>query len=283
MPGAERQTDRPDADAARGGTPAPDTVLGNIPPGGIAVTEGDPLAGDYVLICEHASNFIPPPLANLGLDTGDLGAHIAWDIGALDLARELSHRLGCGLIRAAVSRLVIDLNRPEGAIDLIPQVSETTPVPGNRDLDRAAIQARVSACYTPFHNRLREVFDARVRAGRPTHIISVHSFTPNYKGQDRSWHAGIIHDGKSDFAPRLLARLRGEPGLIVGENQPYTPADRVYHTLSVHGDARGLPTAMIEVRNDCLGNRRDIGAWADRLAGAISKAGDKGEARREAV
>ena len=249
----------------------------------VAIVEGDPLVGDFVIVCEHASNFIPTHFANLGLEEADLRAHIAWDIGALELARGLSSRLACGLLRAGVSRLVIDLNRPEGAIDQIPQVSETTPVPGNRGLGPAERQGRIATYYTPFHDRLSRLLDARARAGRSTRIVSVHSFTPVFDGQDRPWHAGIIHDRKSDFARRLLAQLRAEPGLSVGENQPYTPADRVYHTLSIHGDARGLPTAMIEIRNDCLGNRQDIGAWADRLADAVSKAADKGEAQREAV
>jgi len=249
----------------------------------VAIIEGNMLSGDFVLVCEHASRFIPPHLANLGLGVLDLEAHIAWDIGALALARGLALRLGCGLLHAGISRLVIDLNRSRDASDLIPQVSETTPVPGNRHLAPAERQARIDTYYTTFHDQLDKALDARAKAGRHTHIVSLHSFTPTYKGRGRPWKAGIIHNRKSAFAPRILAELRREPDLNAGENQPYTPADGVYYTLDVHGDERGLPTAMIEIRNNCLGTDLDIDAWADRLAAAITAAGGKEEVQREAV
>jgi len=241
------------------------------------------LRGDFVFVCEHASRYIPGHLGNLGLGRGDLEAHIAWDIGAFELARGISARLGCGLFFAGISRLVIDLNRSWDANDLIPQTSETTPIRGNCNLTSTERQNRIDTYYTGFHTQLEKLLDARAKAGRMTNLVSLHSFTPTYKGRSRPWQAGIIHDHKSDFALRLLDELRRETGLNVGENEPYSPADGVYHTLATHGDKRALPTAMIEIRNDCLGNPADIDAWADRLAAAISAAGDKSEVRRAAV
>jgi len=249
----------------------------------VANFNGDVLAGDFVFVCEHASRFIPEHLSNLGLGTSDLSAHIAWDIGAFELAKGLSARLGCGLLFAGFSRLVIDLNRSKGAKDLIPQISEATPVPGNCNLDPAERQNRIDTYYTGFHTQLEKLLDARAQAGHLTNLVSLHSFTPTYKGLNRPWQAGIIHDNKSEFALRLLTELRRETGLYIGENEPYSPADGVYHTLSAHGDKRSLSTAMIEIRNDCLGNAAGIDAWADRLAAAISNAGDKSEVHREAV
>jgi len=249
----------------------------------IANFTGNVLGGDFVFVCEHASKFIPEHLGNLGLGASDLDAHIAWDIGAIELAKGISDRLGCGLLFAGVSRLVIDLNRSKSANDLIPQISETTPVPGNCNLDPSERQNRIDTYYAGFHDQLEKLLDARAQAGHLTHLVSLHSFTPTYKGRNRPWQAGIIHDQKSEFALRLLTELRRETGLNVGENEPYSPADGVYHTLAAHGDKRNLPTAMIEIRNDCLGNPTDIDAWADRLAAAITNAGDKSEVRREAV
>ncbi|MFV2093411.1 MAG: N-formylglutamate amidohydrolase, partial [Hyphomicrobiales bacterium] len=120
----------------------------------VAITEGDMLSGDFVLVCEHASRFIPENFAGLGLGDKDLEAHITWDIGALALARGLSARLGCGLFHAGYSRLVIDLNRSENAVDLIPEISETTRVPGNCDLAPPERQNRIDNYYTAFHTQL---------------------------------------------------------------------------------------------------------------------------------
>lgn len=77
-----------------------------------------------ILVCEHASHYIPPALHDLGLDPVAAREHIAWDPGALELAQSLSQALGATLIAANYSRLLIDLNRPPHAADSIPLQSE---------------------------------------------------------------------------------------------------------------------------------------------------------------
>ena len=91
--------------------------------------------GRVLLICEHASRFIPDAFRGLQLEDRDQGRHIAWDLGALELARALSAMLDAPLVHATYSRLLLDLNRPTDASDSIVIESEGTPVPGNIGLD----------------------------------------------------------------------------------------------------------------------------------------------------
>ena len=127
-------------------------------------------------------------------------------------------------------------------------------------------------------------------AGRETWLVSVHSFTPIYKGVSRPWHIGIIHDDDERLAAPLIAALRRVPGINVGVNEPYSPADRVYFTLEKHARSRGLPCAMIEIRNDEIGDEIGQRKWAERLAGifdglrpAHTGAAEEGETSVKAV
>lgn len=227
-------------------------------------------ASPYVLVCDHASNFIPGHLGTLGLGEGELTRHIAWDPGALPVASRIAEMLDATLVESCVSRLVIDCNRPLDAPDLISPVSETTVVPGNGGLSEAARQERVALSWRPFHDAIEEVVAERLAGGRETRLVSVHSFTPVYKGVDRPWHIGIIHDADDRLAGPMVAALKGVIGLEVGVNQPYSPADRVYYTLERHGRARGLACAMIEIRNDEIGDEAGQRKWAELLSAILA-------------
>ena len=72
---------------------------------------------DVVLVCEHASNFIPSEYCRLGLGEDDIQRHIGWDIGAAEVTRGLAQKLGAAALLGNYSRLLIDLNRPLGAVD----------------------------------------------------------------------------------------------------------------------------------------------------------------------
>ena len=111
-------------------------------------------ASPYVLVCEHASNRVPKQLGNLGLSAEDLQRHIAWDIGAEGVSRLLSRLLDAPLVLQRYSRLAYDCNRPPDSAGAMPEMSETTPIPGNKDLSAADKLARVEAIYRPFHERL---------------------------------------------------------------------------------------------------------------------------------
>lgn len=224
--------------------------------------------GQVLLICEHASSFIPPAYDGLGLASDDQLRHIGWDIGAFGLARELAGLLDAPLVHATYSRLLLDLNRPVDAPDSIVPSSEGTTVPGNAALSAAERNYRQQKIYHPFHAQLDALIDQRLAAGQATAVISIHSFTPSYHGFERPWHAGVIAQSDRILADALLQSLTSDPALCVGDNLPYGPQDGVYHSLGRHGEARGLRGAMIEVRNDQLdgpGQQR----WADRLNEAI--------------
>nr|WP_245926604.1 N-formylglutamate amidohydrolase [Breoghania corrubedonensis] len=227
---------------------------------------------DFVILCDHACNAIPKSLADLGLGHDALESHIAWDPGALEVCEALSARLDAVLIYATVSRLVIDCNRMPDAPDLIPKVSETTAIPGNAELDAAERDARIECVHRLYHAAIDAVLDARAAQGRQSLLVAVHSYTPVYKGVARPWHVGILSDRDRRLADGLLAELGRDAALVVADNQPYSPQDGVYYTLALHGEARGLASVMIEIRNDEIASKETQLAWAERLAVALASA-----------
>ena len=224
----------------------------------------------FVLLCDHASNFVPSSYGTLGLDAAELTRHIAWDPGALPVARRMAQVLDAPLVESCVSRLMIDCNRPLDAPDLIWTVSETTRIPGNENLSQAERERRVAMAWRPFHTAIEGLVEDRLAAGRETRLVSVHSFTPVYAGRARPWHVGILHDEDMRLARPMLEALRGQADIVTGDNQPYSPADRVYFTLERHGRSRGLPCAMIEIRNDEIVDEAAQRRWADRLASILA-------------
>jgi predicted N-formylglutamate amidohydrolase len=235
-----------------------------------AVTVVNPDGGSrLVLVCEHASNHIPDEYAGLGLPPEELLRHIAWDIGAAALARLLSARLDAPLFLAGGSRLLIDCNRPPGVPSSIPEMSEATIIPGNQGLDAAERERRAARWFHPFHQRIAAELDARAVAGRPAAVVAIHSFTPRYLGAARPWHVGILHGAAERFGGALVGALRAEAGLVVGDNEPYRVNALEDYTAPVHGDQRGLDAALVEVRQDLLGDAAGVAAWAGRLAALL--------------
>ena len=220
-----------------------------------------------LVVCEHASNRFPEPFGTLGLDPALQDSHIAWDPGALALARDLAGRFEGGLIHATVSRLIFDLNRPPEAADAMPEVSEVHEIPGNRGLTVKDRLARVVAIHDPWHLALAEAVD-RVN---PVAMVTVHSFTPVYRGIPRETEIGILHDSDSRLADAVLARA-GQAGFDWHRNRPYGPEDGVTHTLRTVAQPRGILPVMIEVRNDLLTSPADIAAIGAALHGVLAPA-----------
>jgi len=225
-----------------------------------------------VLVCEHASNRIPEHYCGLGLPAADLLRHIAWDMGALEVAQACAERLDAPLVHATWSRLLLDLNRPLDAVDSIVVHSEDTAIPGNRALDPGERRLRQQAIYRPFHQALTQLLDARLARGQITAVLSIHSFTPSYHGVARPWHIGVLAEHDRRLADDLLAAFRADPALCVGDNQPYAPRQGVYHSMDRHGQQRGLACVMIELRNDLIAHTTTQRAWADRLCAALMPA-----------
>jgi len=220
----------------------------------------------FFIVCDHAGRLIPRALGMLGLTDGDLARHIAWDIGAAGVARRLAAALGAHAVLQRYSRLVIDCNRPLSAPDSIAARSERTDVPGNRDVEAAAAQARAQAVFHPYHDEIRAALDRRAARGQPTVLIAVHSFTPVYLDVPRAWHAGVLYHRDARLAHTLLAALRAGGELVVGDNQPYTASAHTDYSIIEHGERRGFPYVELEIRQDLIADEQGQTAWAQRLA-----------------
>ncbi len=223
-----------------------------------------------VLLCEHASNHMPASYGGLGLEAGHLSRHIAWDIGAAEVTRRLSAKLDAPAFLSNYSRLLIDLNRPLGSPGSIPMRSEDTDIPGNAGIDEAERARRAAIMFTPFHNEVARHLDARQAAGRPTRIVTIHSFTPVFLGVSRPWHAGVLYDRAESLGEAILAGLRADPSLNVGANVPYVISPDADYAVPVHGDRRGIEAVLVEIRQDLLTGKDGVEEWAGRMAAALS-------------
>ena len=222
-----------------------------------------------ILVCEHASNVFPPEFGDLGLTPDQQRAHIAWDIGALGLARGLARRMQATLIHAPVSRLIYDCNRAPDRPGSMPARSEVHDVPGNVSLSAAERQRRTQAVYLPFHDALHALIAARLARGDRPVILTVHSFTPVYFGQPRRVEFGVIHDADPTLALAILHAAK-TTNLITDLNQPYSAKDDVTHTLRLHATPYGLPNAMLEVRHDLIATAQAQDQMADLLAPVLN-------------
>jgi predicted N-formylglutamate amidohydrolase len=222
-----------------------------------------------LLLCDHASPRIPRALGTLGLDEAALKRHIAWDIGAAEVTRHIAVHLDAPALLAGYSRLVIDLNRATDDPTSIVEASDGTPIPGNRNLPEAEAALRREALFDAYHDRVAAAIDRFLAQGRVPAIVSMHSFTPVMDGFERPWHVGVLWAEDERIACPLLDRLGADPGLCVGDNQPYSAHQAQGHSMRVHGSSRGLANVLIELRQDLIDTHRGAADWALRLAGEL--------------
>jgi predicted N-formylglutamate amidohydrolase len=225
----------------------------------------------FLLVCDHASNCIPPAFGTLGLAPSQRLMHVAWDPGALSVAHLLSDLLDATLIATTVSRLVIDCNRTLSAPDLVPTRSEATEIPGNVGLSAEQKSDRVHRYYEPFHAAITQVLNQRA----PQHpiLVTVHSFTPSYHGVPRPWPIGLIPGRDQTFARAVFEALKTEDETLnVGWNQPYASIAGVTYTLEHHGDERGIPAVMLEIRHDEILTPDGVRLWGGRIGRALEAA-----------
>jgi len=224
----------------------------------------------FVLTCDHAGRAIPHKLARLSLSEHELSTHVAWDLGIAELGRRLSARLDAFLIMHNYSRLVIDANRPPGAPDSIPALSERTRIAANEGLSSIDVSQRLEEVFQPYHQRIRDELDAR--SASPIALVTLHSFTPVFMDEGRRWHAGVLYGRDPRLGRLVLERLRSDGALIVGDNQPYAVSDTSDYTIIVHGEQRGIPHVELEIRQDLLASDSDVQSWAERLGGVLQDA-----------
>jgi predicted N-formylglutamate amidohydrolase len=242
------------------------TAKADFPP----VVENGSAKGRVILVCEHASNHIPARWGDLGLTADQRRAHIAWDPGALAVARGLMRRLDAVLIHAPVSRLVYDCNRAPDMTGAMPARSEVHDIPGNAAISAAERLARTEAVYLPWAAALHGLIARRIPLGLAPVIVTIHSFTPVYFGKPRAVEFGIIHDADPAFASAIQGAALSQTTLRAQINQPYSAADDVTHTLRLHATPYGLPNAMLEIRNDLIATDATCEAMAEVLAPVIN-------------
>ncbi len=231
-------------------------------------------AGPALILCDHASNEVPPDVAggDLGLPPQEMARHIAWDIGARGVTLALAELMDAPAILTRFSRLVIDPNRGEDDPTLVMRLYDGAIVPANRRVAPEEVARRLDAWHRPYHAEIDALLDARDAAGRSTALVAIHSFTPRLAGRSpRPWHIGVLHGHDLRLAGPLIARLRAEPDLCVGVNQPYA-GELEGDTLSRHGTRRGLRHVLIELRQDLIAAREGQRGWAERLAPMLAEA-----------
>ena len=223
----------------------------------------------FIIVVDHASARIPRRLAMLGLPAADLQRHIAWDIGALNVATRVAATLDATLVAQNYSRLVIDCNRHPDVPSSIPPLSEDSEIPGNRGLSETEVTARRTDVFWPYHHHIRALIDERLAAGRSCIIVAQHTMTDVFKGVYRPMHAAVLYNRDRRFAGWVLDALRLERGLIVADNEPYFVSDATDYTIPIHAEARGLPHVEIEIRQDLVVDEAGQTAWAERITQAL--------------
>lgn len=221
-----------------------------------------------LLICDHATNALPKMYGNLGLPASEFERHIAYDIGVEAVVNGLSARLGLPAVLSCFSRLLIDPNRGMNDPTLIMQLSDGAVVPGNREIDEAERNYRLSRFYQPYHSAIEAEIDAAIGEAVPPVLISVHSFTPAWKGIVRPWHAGLLWEGDRRCSDLFIQALSADPGLVIGDNEPYA-GGLAGDCMNIHSVKRGLPHTLVEIRQDLISDGEGVSQWIDRLAGVI--------------
>jgi predicted N-formylglutamate amidohydrolase len=227
---------------------------------------------NFVIIVDHAGRRIPRRLNNLGLPASELQRHVAWDIGALSVARQMAAALDAPLLAQNYSRLVIDCNRDPKVASSIPQLSESVEIPGNLNLSEEEVAARRVEIFEPYHERVRALLDERAAAKKTTILVAQHTMTDVYKGERRAMHAAILYNRDRRFAGLVLDSLRRDGALSIADNEPYFVSDETDYSIPRHGEARALPHIEIEIRQDLVSDAAGQTQWAQRITGALREA-----------
>ena len=226
-------------------------------------------SSQFVLFCDHASNRVPEELNQLGLTSAELARHIAWDIGAAGVTEALSEIFDAPAILCNTSRLVIDCNRQLDAHDLIPEVSDGTAIPGNAHLTEAAKAQRDERFFRPYHGAIESVLMEREERSVATIVVSIHSMNPSLAGKNRPWQIALSSFLDRSLADPLLATLRQNPDIVVGDNEPYDLDPKVDYSVPQHALSRGLQHLQVEFRNDVIADRNAQQQWAILFASAL--------------
>lgn len=218
-----------------------------------------------LILADHASAKLPDQYGSLGLRQEEFSRHIAYDIGIEAVATGLHQALNVPVLMSQFSRLLIDPNRGEDDPTLVMRISDGALIEGNARIDETEIERRKALYYRPYHQAISDQIDQFLAADICPIILSLHSFTDNWRGTPRPWHGGILWDQDPRFVHPLLSSLQSEGSLHIGDNEPYTgmlKGDCMYR----HGTSRGLAHALLEIRQDLITSSEGQNEWVDLLA-----------------
>ncbi len=226
-------------------------------------------AASAVLLCDHASNRVPAGLASLGLPDAELMRHIAWDIGIAAVTRHLARLLDSPAVLSGFSRLVIDCNRRLRDVQSIPETSDGTVIPGNRNATPQDVEDRIRHCFAPYHEAASRMISGIEARWRPPAVIFMHSFTPSLNGAMRPWHVGVLWERDGRMALPALDALRERGGLVVGDNEPYSALEPRGYSMPRHASRDGRPSLQFEIRQDLIADEAGAGTWAGIIADVL--------------
>jgi predicted N-formylglutamate amidohydrolase len=243
----------------------------------VEVLAGKPDA-PALFLCDHASNGVPKAYGSLGLPPEQFARHIAWDIGAADVTRALAAEFEAPAVLSCFSRLLIDPNRGADDPTLVMRISDGALIPTNAHIDDKEIARRTERYWRPYRDAVATQLDKMTTEGPPPAIVSIHSFTPIWRGTPRPWQIGLLWDGDARLAQALMSELEAQPDLTIGDNEPYDGAlegDTLYDL----GTLQGIPHILIEVRQDLIATLAGAQAWAGRIALALKPAFARADVR----
>ncbi len=225
---------------------------------------------NIVIICDHASDKIPKSLGYLGLNNQIMDSHIAYDIGAANIAKILSEKLNAPSILAGFSRLVIDINRPIDDFTLIREISDGIVIQGNRHITNINKQQRIDEIYAPYHRAIKQIIDKKHCGKNFPAIISIHSCTDKMNGKARPWHIGVLMNKDRRMGEKLMAILAAQnPDIYIGDNKPYSGMDPYGYSIETHAIPAKLPNVLLEIRQDLIRSVSGQKKWAKIIANAM--------------
>jgi len=253
---------------SHGHLPAAHPLIGRDDPAPFAILH-EQGAAPALVVCDHASRAFPRGMRRLGLPELPSWQHIAWDIGAAELARGISNALDAPAVLSGYSRLVVDCNRHPDDPEAFRRHSDGWVVPGNQSLTEFERRVRLASFFDPYHEAIAAMLaQFRAREEVPL-VVSVHTFTPEMGGFARPWHVGVLWDKDEPSARRLIEGLSAVEDIVVGDNEPYSGKHPSDFTIDHHAESAGLPHVCIEVRQDQLESPAGTERWVRLLSRLI--------------
>jgi len=224
----------------------------------------------YLLLSDHGGCLVPDAYQNLGLPASVLQRHIGWDIGAAAVTRCLAQALSATALISRYSRLLIDCNRGLDHPDVIAVMSDGVQIPGNQGLSQAEKDIREQLYYRPYHDEItRQIKRLTPSDSLMPAVLSIHSFTPVMDDFKRPWEIGVLWDQDDRIAKPLMAALRTECGVVVGDNEPYSGREALGGSVERHATEVGRPSVLIEIRQDLISDLQGVYVWSKMLATAL--------------